>query len=160
VRVAATLAHWMMYLAIAGVILLGWALSSAHATHLRLFGLIPLPDLVAADSDLADTLADYHVWAAWLLLALVVPHVLAALWHHYTRRDGVLIAMLPQAWVIRAMPAGLLQTGSTVEATVEATVAGAPHPVVAGDPAVSRAARRATPLPPARLAKPTRPALS
>jgi cytochrome b561 len=156
VRLAATLAHWMMYVAIAGVILLGWGLSSAHAIHLRLFGLIPLPDLVTADSDLADTLADYHVWAAWLLLALVVPHVLAALWHHYIRRDGVLIAMLPQASVIRAKPVGLLQTGSTVGATA----VGAPHPVIAVEHAVSSAARRATPLPPARPATATRPAMS
>jgi hypothetical protein len=64
-----------------------------------------------------------------LLLALVVPHVLAALWHHYIRRDGALIAMRPQAWVIRAKPAGLLQTKSTVGATV----AGVPHAVVGGD---------------------------
>ncbi len=94
-RRAATLAHWSMYAVIAGLVLLGWALCNAHAIHLRLFGVIPLPDLVAADSDLADTLSDYHIWAAWLLLSLVVPHVLAALWHHYIRHDGVLTAMLP-----------------------------------------------------------------
>jgi len=94
-RRAATLAHWSMYGVIAGLVLLGWALCNAHAIHLRLFGVIPLPDLVAADSDLADTLSDYHIWAAWVLLSLVVPHVLAALWHHYIRRDGVLTAMLP-----------------------------------------------------------------
>src|SRR6266550_3570696 len=92
---AATVAHWSMYGVIAGLVLLGWALCNAHAIHLRLFGVIPLPDLVAADSDLADTLSDYHIWAAWVLLSLVVPHVLAALWHHYIRRDGVLTAMLP-----------------------------------------------------------------
>jgi len=94
-RRAATVAHWSMYGVIAGLVLLGWALCNAHAIHLRLFGVIPLPDLVAADSDLADTLSDYHIWAAWVLLSLVVPHVLAALWHHYIRRDGVLTAMLP-----------------------------------------------------------------
>ena len=94
-RRAATLAHWSMYGVLAGLILLGWALCNAHAIHLRLFGVIPLPDLVAADSDLADTLSDYHIWAAWVLLSLLVPHVLAALWHHYIRRDGVLTAMLP-----------------------------------------------------------------
>jgi len=92
---AATVAHWSMYGVIAGLVLLGWALCNAHAIHLRLFGVIPLPDLVAADSDLADTLSDYHIWAAWVLLSLVVPHVLAALWHHYIRHDGVLTAMLP-----------------------------------------------------------------
>jgi len=100
VRRAATLAHWSMYGVLAGLSLLGWALCNAHAIHLRLFGVIRLPDLVAADSDLADTLSDYHIWAAWVLLALVVPHVLAALWHHYIRRDGVLTAMLPGNAVI------------------------------------------------------------
>ena len=94
-RRAATVAHWSMYGVIAGLVMLGWALCNAHAIHLRLFGVIPLPDLVAADSDLADTLSDYHIWAAWVLLSLVVPHVLAALWHHYIRHDGVLTAMLP-----------------------------------------------------------------
>ena len=94
-RRAAAVAHWSMYGVLAGLVLLGWALCNAHAIHLRLFGVIPLPDLVAADSDLADTLSDYHIWGAWVLLSLVVPHVLAALWHHYIRHDGVLTAMLP-----------------------------------------------------------------
>ena len=105
VRRAATLAHWSMYGVLAGLILLGWAQCNAHAIHLRLFGVIRLPDLVAADSELADTLSDYHIWAAWVLLALVVPHVLAALWHHYIRRDGVLTAMLPGNAVIATKPA-------------------------------------------------------
>src|SRR5256885_699996 len=78
-RRAATVAHWSMYGVIAGLVLLGWALCNAHAIHLRLFGVIPLPDLVAADSDLADTLSDYHIWAAWGLLSLGVPHLPAAL---------------------------------------------------------------------------------
>jgi cytochrome b561 len=56
---------------------------------------LPLPNLVQADSDLADTLTDYHVWAAWGMLALVVAHAAAAWWHHAVRRDGVLTAMLP-----------------------------------------------------------------
>jgi len=94
-RFAAVLAHWLMYAVLAYLTLIGWALCNAHAVHLQLLGMIPLPDLVGADSDLADTLSDYHVQAAWVLLGLVVLHVLAALWHHYIRRDGVFSAMLP-----------------------------------------------------------------
>ena len=105
-RCAATLAHWSIYGVLAGLVLLGWALCNAHAIHLRLCGVIPLPDLVAPDSDLADTLSDYHIWAAWVLLSLVVPHVLAALWHHYIRRDGVLTAMLPGASLSRRQLSG------------------------------------------------------
>jgi len=44
--------------------------------------------------------------------------------------------MLPQAWLIRTKPVGLLQTKSTMGATV----AGALHPVVGGDHPVSHAA--------------------
>jgi cytochrome b561 len=94
-RVAAQVAHGMMYGVLACITLIGWALTNAHATGLRLLGIIPLPSLVRADSDLADTLSDWHVYAAWTLLAFVVLHVSAALWHHFRLRDRVLVAMLP-----------------------------------------------------------------
>jgi cytochrome b561 len=94
-RLAATLAHGAMYGAIACITLLGWALTNAHAGHLRLLEIVPLPNLARADSDLADTLSDWHIFAAWTLLGLIVLHVSAALWHHFRLRDPVLTAMLP-----------------------------------------------------------------
>jgi cytochrome b561 len=94
-RIAAILAHAAMYGAMAGIAVLGWALTNAHAVHLRLLQIVPLPSIVGADSDLADSLNDWHIAAAWLLLGLVVLHVSAALWHHFRLRDSVLIAMLP-----------------------------------------------------------------
>jgi cytochrome b561 len=94
-RRAAQLAHFALYVLLLAMPLLGLAVSNAHAVQIKLFGLIPLPMLVGEDSDLADTLTDYHTWGAWALLALVVAHVGAACWHHWVRRDGVLAAMLP-----------------------------------------------------------------
>jgi len=73
----------------------GWALTSAHDIPLSFLGVIHLPKLVAADSELADNLERLHVWLAWGLLAAVAIHVAAALWHHFIRRDAVLDAMLP-----------------------------------------------------------------
>jgi cytochrome b561 len=112
-RVATTLAHGLMYAVIACVTLIGWALCNAHAIRLRLLGILPLPHLVRADSDLADSLSDYHVWAAWTLLAVVVLHVMAALWHHYIRRDGVLTAMLPGKTVSRGDSAPMASRASS-----------------------------------------------
>jgi cytochrome b561 len=40
---------------------------------------------------------DVHTVAMWTLLALVVLHVLAALYHHFVRRDDVLRRMLPRS---------------------------------------------------------------
>jgi len=92
---AATVAHASLYAVLGALTLLGWAGTSAHGVRLKLFGVMPLPALAGEDSDFADTLTDWHAWAAWALLALVAAHVAAALWHHFSQRDGVLAAMLP-----------------------------------------------------------------
>ncbi len=88
-------AHWGLYILLIATPLLGWALTNAHGQDASLFGLPALPPLVDTDLDLADTLADWHALSAWTLLGLIAAHALAALWHHYVRRDGVMNAMLP-----------------------------------------------------------------
>ena len=95
-RWSAKAAHLLMYGVLIALPLLGWAVTSAHGVTLRFLGSVPLPKVVSADSELADTLTDYHVWLAWALLGLVVAHVSAAVWHHFARKDGVLRAMLPK----------------------------------------------------------------
>lgn len=94
-RLAATAAHWALYGVLLVLPVLGWAATNAHGVALRLLGLVPLGALVQADADLADTLTDNHVLAAWALLGLVGLHIAGALYHHYGRRDEVLSAMLP-----------------------------------------------------------------
>src|SRR2546423_11710167 len=84
-----------MYASLLSLPILGWAATSAKGINVSLFGLAPLPALIAPDPDIADALLDYHQWGAWALLAVVGVHGLAALWHHFVRRDGVLAAMLP-----------------------------------------------------------------
>ncbi len=94
-NLAATVGHWSLYLLMVATPLLGWALTNAHGQDASLFGWLTLPPLVAPDTDLADTLADWHELSAWSLLGFIAAHAVAALWHHYVRRDGVLRAMLP-----------------------------------------------------------------
>lgn len=43
------------------------------------------------------TFARAHVWMVWAGGALLVLHIGAALWHHFVRRDQVLVAMLGKA---------------------------------------------------------------
>ena len=94
-RRAAGAAHVLLYGVLIALPLVGWALCSAHGITVALLGAVPLPKLLSPDSELADTLSDYHIWLAWGLLMLVGMHVVAALWHHFVRRDAVLRAMLP-----------------------------------------------------------------
>jgi cytochrome b561 len=94
-RWAAWLTHLALYVMLLGVPLLGWLASNAHGVKLDLFGVIHLPVLVQPDSDLSDTMDDYHKWASWSMGALILMHAVAALWHHYFKKDAVLTAMLP-----------------------------------------------------------------
>lgn len=87
--------QWLFYLLLLAMPLLGWAMTSAQGHALQLFNLVPLPPLLSVNPDLADSLQEWHEFGASCLLSLIALHVLAALWHHWMRRDGVLASMLP-----------------------------------------------------------------
>jgi cytochrome b561 len=91
-RAAAALTHAALYASLLALPLLGWMLSDAQDRPVRFLGLA-LPRLVQPDFDLADQLQAWHREAAWVLLALVLLHLLAALWHHFVLRDAVLRGM-------------------------------------------------------------------
>ena len=92
---AHTSTQYTMYALFFIVPLLGWAYSSAAGFPLVVFGVIPLPDLLSANKELAETIKPLHGLAAWLLCALVVVHVAAAFKHQYIDRDGLIGRMLP-----------------------------------------------------------------
>jgi cytochrome b561 len=94
-RIPAALGHYALYAITLALPVLGWLTANAYGQTLRLFGLLPLPTLIERDREFGYGLQDWHVDAAWLLLTLVLGHVVAALWHHYIRRDNVLRSMQP-----------------------------------------------------------------
>ncbi len=94
-RKAAHLTHGALYVLFFAVPLSGWMYSTAAGFPVVVFGLIPLPDLVAPDKVLAPLLKQGHESLALALGALVVLHVAAALKHQLVDRDGLLSRMLP-----------------------------------------------------------------
>ena len=67
----------------------------ASAAHMALYGLlIALPVTGTIAMYLSFRIAPLHRLLSWLLLALVVVHIVAALWHHLYRRDDVLRRMI------------------------------------------------------------------
>jgi cytochrome b561 len=96
-RVAGGATHAAMYLMLLAMPVPGWAMTNASGYPVLLLNLWSLPTLVATDPGLADTLQDWHELGASMLIGLVALHVLAALYHHFVRRDDVLTAMLPLA---------------------------------------------------------------
>lgn len=92
-RAAAAVSHIALYAGLLAMPLLGWAQSSAKMRKFKVFG-VKLPALVRHDSDLADRIGEWHEALAWVLLGLIFLHATAALYHHFIRRDGVLVNML------------------------------------------------------------------
>jgi cytochrome b561 len=88
--------HALFYALFFAVPLLGWAYTSAVGVPVVFLGWLPLPDFVPRDKALGDEiLKPLHAAASYLLAAIVVVHVAAALKHHYLARDGLLLRMWP-----------------------------------------------------------------
>ncbi|MFO1318825.1 MAG: cytochrome b [Burkholderiales bacterium] len=88
-------AHGLLYLLTLAVPISGWLFSSAKGFQTVYFGVLPIPDLLAKNPDLAEVLVEWHEGLNFLMAAVVVLHVLAALKHHFRDRDDVLARMLP-----------------------------------------------------------------
>lgn len=74
----------------------GWLLASSAVIGLTtvVFGIFPLPDLVARDPNLEAWFGWLHRILAWALAGLALLHTAAALKHHFIDRDETLRAML------------------------------------------------------------------
>jgi cytochrome b561 len=92
-------AHWSEYALYALLLtqpILGLLQTNAHGDRVNLFFLGQLPALIGRDRPLAKQLLEVHETVGLLLLGLIAFHALAALYHHFWRRDDTLAAMLPQ----------------------------------------------------------------
>jgi cytochrome b561 len=96
---AAWLVHYLLYLLLLIIPLLGWANASFRGYDVTLFGAVTMPKLLATRAPGFAWTGDVHVFiATWVLLAVIALHIAAVCYHAAIRRDGVLSRMLPAAW--------------------------------------------------------------
>lgn len=92
---AARIVHWLLYLLLFVLPVLGWINASWRGMPIVIFE-VELPQLVATRAAGWGWTGDVHALLSnYVLLTLVGLHVLAALYHYFIRRDGVLQRMLP-----------------------------------------------------------------
>jgi len=91
--VLSKLGHAGLYFFMIVVPISGWLMSSALGFQTVWLGVVPLPDLVARDKELADVLMNVHLYLNIALLVLITGHVLAALKHHFIDKDPFLNRM-------------------------------------------------------------------
>ena len=94
-KLAAYLSHYALYALMIGMPLLGWAMLSAAAYPVVVFGSVRLPAILPQSASLHTLLWDAHYYLAFAFFGLVLLHVAAALFHALVRRDGVFQTMAP-----------------------------------------------------------------
>lgn len=91
----ARITHWLLYALIFIMPLSGWLMSSTGGRQVEWFWLFAVPDLMSKNKYWNDIFHETHEIMAWVLFALALFHILAALWHVAIKKDGLLKRMLP-----------------------------------------------------------------
>jgi cytochrome b561 len=94
---AAGAVHLLLYMLMLAIPVTGWLYSSAAGVPTVPFGVaaLQLPDLVAKNKELADTLRFVHRSLNYSLAGLVALHVAAAIGHRLVNDHAILARMLP-----------------------------------------------------------------
>jgi cytochrome b561 len=87
--------HVLFYVLLFIMPLTGWMMSSAKNYSVSWFDQFTWPNLIGPNERAFELLRTTHDTLSWLLFALALLHILAALKHHFWNKDGVLKRMLP-----------------------------------------------------------------
>jgi cytochrome b561 len=93
-RLAAHGLHWTLYTLLVVQGLIGWIATSAYPAPIPVFGLFEMPPIWGEDRALSDRLFVVHRAIGVALGFLLVGHIGAALFHHFVRKDRVLMRMV------------------------------------------------------------------
>ncbi len=91
---AALASHWLLYLLMFAMPLIGWAMVSASGTPVTLISAWTLPAIAPENANVFAVLRAAHHYLAYLLFATILLHLAAGLFHGLIRRDGVLKSMV------------------------------------------------------------------
>ena len=93
-RLAAEATHWALYAAVIVQVLLGWVGTSAYRAPISVFWLFELPPIWPEDRAFSESILGLHAWVGITIAVLASVHIAGALFHHFVRRDTVLLRML------------------------------------------------------------------
>jgi cytochrome b561 len=95
-RISANAVHMTLYGLMLVIPLAGYLYSYAAGVPVVYFGLVELPPLITPDPAYKDLFKYTHVFLNYVMAALVIIHILAALWHQFVQRDNLLLRILPR----------------------------------------------------------------
>lgn len=93
-RTGSLIIHWVLYVLILAMTVLGWAATNYRGWDVKLFGVIILPPLAAKGTPWAHQAGDVHNILVYVLLAAIALHVGAALYHQFIKQDRLISRMV------------------------------------------------------------------
>src|SRR5262249_19245669 len=93
-RLAAHATHWALYILLIVQAVIGWVATSAYRAPILVFWLFELPPIWPVDQPFAERLFRFHKLIGMAIALLICAHVGAALFHHFIRKDRVLMRMV------------------------------------------------------------------
>lgn len=93
-KLLAKVTHLALYALMVTMPLAGWTILSAEGTAIPFFG-FELPPLVGKNEALAEQIEELHELGGTIGYWLIGLHALAAIFHHYVLKDGLLARMMP-----------------------------------------------------------------
>jgi cytochrome b561 len=93
-QAAAHLTHWGLYALLIVQPLVGWIATSAYRAPVLFFWMFELPPIWPVNQPFSERLFALHGYIGFAIVLLLCAHIGAALFHHFVRRDRVLMRMV------------------------------------------------------------------
>lgn len=92
-RVISSIVHWGLYISVFAQLFVGAVMNGTAGRGIPVFGLFTIPVPVSEDHDLHEWLEEVHEFAWKPIAALLVVHILGALYNHFIAKNDVVRRM-------------------------------------------------------------------
>ncbi|HEY8128409.1 MAG TPA: cytochrome b/b6 domain-containing protein [Hyphomicrobium sp.] len=86
--------HWALYALLIAMPIIGYKAIS-YGDYLDVFG-VHLPAITEKNEALSKEVFEWHETGAYLIIAFVTLHIIAAVYHRFIRKDRVVERMIPK----------------------------------------------------------------
>ena len=93
-RLTAHVTHWGLYAFLIVQPLTGWIATSAYRAPVIVFGWFELPPIWPENRAFSEQLFSVHSLIGIAIACLAAAHIGAALYHHFVRKDRILMRMI------------------------------------------------------------------
>jgi cytochrome b561 len=93
-QLAAHANHWTLYALLITQPIVGWIATSAYPAPIPVFWLFEMPRIWPEDRAFSERMFTVHAIVATLLAIAAAVHISAALYHHFVRKDEILMRMV------------------------------------------------------------------